>query len=370
MKIIFSAGGTGGHIFPAIAVADELKRQMPDAEILFVGANGKMEMERVPQAGYRIEGLNIVGFQRKLSVKNIWHNLKLPFKILDSMRTVRRILKDFQPDVAIGFGGFASGPTLRAAGKMSVPTIIQEQNSYAGVTNKLLAKEAKVICGAYEGLDKFFPKDKIVLTGNPVRSDIINVTAKRDEGLSHFDLEGTKKTIFVSGGSLGARTLNQCIEQHTDFFREHTDIQVIWQCGKVNYESLKNCTAAQLPNVHLMPFVQRMDLAYAVADIVIARAGALTVSELCLVGVPTILIPSPNVAEDHQTKNAMALSKKNAAILIRDDEAVEKTLPMVLTIFSDDQLAQSLRENILKFGKPNAAKDIVNVILEQIKKAQ
>lgn len=363
MKIIFSAGGTGGHIFPAIAVADELKRQIPNAEILFVGANGKMEMERIPTAGYRIEGLNIVGFQRKFSLKNIWQNLKLPFKILDSMRTVRRILKDFKPDVAVGFGGFASGPTLRAAAQMSIPTILQEQNSYAGVTNKILAKKAQVICVAYEGLEKYFPVEKIVLTGNPVRSDIINVTTKRAEGLSHFKLDGTKKTIFVSGGSLGARTLNKCIEYNAIFFKQHTDIQVIWQCGKVHYESLKNCEAAQLPNINLMPFVQRMDLAYAVADIVIARAGALTVSELCLVGVPTILVPSPNVAEDHQTKNALALSKKNAAILMRDDEAVEKTLSMVLDIFSDANLSQSLKENILKLGKPNAAKDIVNTIL-------
>ncbi len=363
MKIIFSAGGTGGHIFPAIAVADELKRQIPNAEILFVGANGKMEMERVPTAGYRIEGLNIVGFQRKISLKNIWHNIKLPFKILDSMHTVRRILKDFQPDVAIGFGGFASGPTLRAAAQMSIPTILQEQNSYAGVTNKILAKKAQVICVAYEGLEKYFPAEKIILTGNPVRSDIINVRTKRLEGLSHFKLDGTKKTIFVSGGSLGARTLNKCIEHNAIFFKQHTDIQVIWQCGNVYYESLKNCEAAQLPHINLMPFVQRMDLAYAVADIVIARAGALTVSELCLVGVPTILVPSPNVVEDHQTKNALALSKKNAAILMRDDEAVEKTLPMVLNIFSDANLSQSLRENILKLGKPNAAKDIVNTIL-------
>ena len=363
MKIIFSAGGTGGHIFPAIAVADELKRQMPDAEILFVGANGKMEMERIPTAGYRIEGLNIVGFQRKISLKNIWHNLKLPFKILDSLRTVRRILKNFQPDVAVGFGGFASGPTLRVAAQLFIPTILQEQNSYAGVTNKILAKKAKVICVAYEGLEKYFPAEKIVLTGNPVRSDIINVTTKRAEGLSHFKLDSTKKTIFVSGGSLGARTLNQCIEHNANFFKQHTDIQVIWQCGKVHYEALKNCEVAQLPNINLMPFVQRMDLAYAVADIVIARAGALTVSELCLVGVPTILVPSPNVAEDHQTKNALALSKKNAAILMRDNEAVEKTLPMVLNIFSDANLSQSLRENILKLGKPNAAKDIVNTIL-------
>ena len=365
MKIIFSAGGTGGHIFPAIAVADELKRQMPNAEILFVGALGKMEMERVPTAGYKIEGLNIAGFQRKLSINNIWNNVKLPFKILDSMRTVRRIIKNFKPDVVAGFGGFASGPTLRAAAEMHIPTVLQEQNSYAGVTNKLLAKKARLICVAYEGLDKFFPANKIILTGNPVRADIINVTAKRKEGIIFFGLDSSKKTIFVSGGSLGARTLNNCIVQNVDFFKQHTEIQVIWQCGKIYFETLKTCESAQLPNVHLLPFVQRMDLAYAVADIVIARAGALTISELCLVGVPTILIPSPNVAEDHQTKNATALSKKDAAVLIPDSEAVEKTLPMVLNILNDSQSAQSMRYNILKFGKPEAAKDIVKAIISQ-----
>jgi UDP-N-acetylglucosamine--N-acetylmuramyl-(pentapeptide) pyrophosphoryl-undecaprenol N-acetylglucosamine transferase len=284
---------------------------------------------------------------------------------LDSMRAVRRIIKNFKPDVVVGFGGFASGPTLRAAAQMNIPTVLQEQNSYAGVTNKLLSKSARAICVAYEGLEKYFPINKIVLTGNPVRADIVNVKAKRKEGLNFFGLDGSKKTVFVSGGSLGARTLNNCIEYNTDFFKQHADIQVVWQCGKIYFDTLKTCETAQLPNVHLLPFVQRMDLAYAVADIVIARAGALTISELCLVGVPVILVPSPNVAEDHQTKNAATLLKKNAAVLMPDSEAAGKTLPMVLDILNDTQIAQSLVENILKFGKPDAAKDIVKVIISQ-----
>ena len=309
MKIIISAGGTGGHIFPAIAVADELKRQAVErgdgqdsVQILFVGALGKMEMERVPKAGYPIQGLPIAGLQRRMTLKNVWLNLQLPFKLLNSMLKVRRILKNFKPDVAVGFGGFASGPTLRAAASMGIPTVLQEQNSYAGVTNKLLAEKAKVICVAYEGLEKFFPKDKIVLTGNPVRSDILDIQSKKEEGIAYFNLDKNKKTIAILGGSLGAKTLNLAIENNAQLIDNQKDVQILWQCGRLYEEDFKNGKAAQLKNVHMRPFIDRMDLAYAAADVIIARAGALTISELCLAGTPSVLVPSPNVAEDHQTK--------------------------------------------------------------------
>ena len=333
MKIIISAGGTGGHIFPAVAVADELKRQDPSIQILFVGALGKMEMERVPKAGYKIEGLPIAGLQRRLTLKNVWLNLQLPFKLLNSMLKVKRILTDFKPNVAVGFGGFASGPTLRAAANMGIPTVLQEQNSYAGVTNKLLAEKAQVICVAYEGLEKFFPKDKIIITGNPVRSDIAfsqnteGVSSpKKEEGLTYFNLDKNKKTIVIMGGSLGAKSLNIAIENNAQLIESKEDIQILWQCGRLYEEDFKNGKSAQLPNVQMRPFIDRMDLAYAVADVIIARAGALTISELCLAGTPSVLVPSPNVAEDHQTKNAMALVEKNAAILVKDSEAKDKMI--------------------------------------------
>lgn len=376
MKIIISAGGTGGHIFPAVAVADELKRQDPSVQILFVGALGKMEMERVPKAGYKIEGLPIAGLQRRLTLKNIWLNLQLPFKLLNSMLKVKRILTDFKPDVAVGFGGFASGPTLRAAANMGIPTVLQEQNSYAGVTNKLLAEKAQVICVAYEGLDKFFPKNKIIITGNPVRSDIafsqntskgINEGVdrnKKQEALSYFNLDKNKKTIVIMGGSLGAKTLNIAIENNAQLIENKGDIQILWQCGRLYEEDFKNGQAAQLPNVQMRPFIDRMDLAYAVADVIIARAGALTISELCLAGTPSVLVPSPNVAEDHQTKNAIALVEKNAAILVKDSEAKDKMIQKALEIIDNESLMKSLSHNILKLGKPNAAKDIAVQIIK------
>lgn len=364
MKIIISAGGTGGHIFPAIAVADELRRQDPSVQILFVGAEGKMEMERVPKAGYAIEGLWIAGLQRRLTAKNLWLNLQLPFKLLSSMLKVRRILKTFKPDVAVGFGGFASGPTLKAAASMGIPTILQEQNSYAGVTNKLLAQKAAKICVAYDGLDKFFPSEKLILTGNPVRADILDIKSKYTEGAQYFGLDKNKKTIAILGGSLGAKTLNLAMEVNAALIESQSNIQVLWQCGRLYEDDFKDGKAAKLSNVQMRPFIDRMDLAYAVADVIIARAGALTISELCLAGTPSVLVPSPNVAEDHQTKNAMALVNKNAAVLVRDKEASEKMIVSALDIINNQELIQSLSKNILALAKPNAAKDIAKVVVE------
>jgi UDP-N-acetylglucosamine--N-acetylmuramyl-(pentapeptide) pyrophosphoryl-undecaprenol N-acetylglucosamine transferase len=364
MKIIISAGGTGGHIFPAIAVADELRRQDPSVQILFVGAEGKMEMERVPKAGYAIEGLWIAGLQRRLTVRNLWLNLQLPFKLLSSMLKVRRILKTFKPDVAVGFGGFASGPTLKAAASMGIPTILQEQNSYAGVTNKLLAQKAVKICVAYDGLDKFFPSEKLILTGNPVRADILDIKSKYTEGAQYFGLDKNKKTIAILGGSLGAKTLNLAMEVNAALIESQSNIQVLWQCGRLYEDDFKDGKAAKLSNVQMRPFIDRMDLAYAVADVIIARAGALTISELCLAGTPSVLVPSPNVAEDHQTKNAMALVNKNAAVLVRDKEASEKMIISALEIINNQELIRSLSKNILALAKPNAAKDIAKVVTE------
>ena len=368
MNVIISAGGTGGHIFPAIAVADELKRQDPSVKILFVGAEGKMEMERVPKAGYAIEGLWIAGLQRRLTMKNILLNLQLPFKLLSSMMKVRRILTTFKPDVAVGFGGFASGPTLKAAASMGIPTILQEQNSYAGVTNKLLAQKAMKICVAYEGLDKFFPSDKLILTGNPVRADILDIKSKYTEGVEYFGLDKNKKTIVILGGSLGAKTLNVAMENNAEIIDNQSDVQILWQCGRLYESDFKDGKAAHLPHVQMSPFIDRMDLAYAVADVIIARAGALTISELCLAGTPTILVPSPNVAEDHQTKNAMALVNKKAAILVKDKEASEKMITTALEVIGNQELINDLRKNILSLAKPYAAKDIAHVVIEQAQK--
>ena len=364
MNIIISAGGTGGHIFPAIAVADELKRQDPSVKILFVGAEGKMEMERVPKAGYPIEGLWIAGLQRRLTMKNVWLNLQLPFKLLSAMMKVRRILKNFKPDVAVGFGGFASGPTLKAAASMGIPTVLQEQNSYAGVTNKLLAQKAEKICVAYEGLDKFFPAEKLILTGNPVRADILDVKQKYTEGVAYFGLDKNKKTVAILGGSLGAKSLNVAMEANSELIGNQSDVQVLWQCGRLYDEDFKNGKTAQLVHVQMLPFLDRMDLVYAVADVVIARAGALTISELCLAGTPSVLVPSPNVAEDHQTKNAMALVNKKAAVLVRDKDATEKMIPTAFEIIRNQELMDNLHNNILTLAKPNAAKDIAKVVVE------
>ncbi len=351
LKVMITGGGTGGHVFPAIAIADAIKKVLPETEFLFVGAVGKMEMERVPKAGYPIEGLNVAGFQRSMSLRN----LSFPFKLLSSMVKARRIVEKFGPDVVIGTGGYASGPVMRSAQRMDIPTLIQEQNSYAGVTNKLLGKRAGKICVAYDHMDAFFPAERIVFTGNPVRSDILDLDGKREEGLAYYGLDAGKKTVVVIGGSLGARTLNNAMQENTAFFEKYDGIQVLWQCGKFYELQYAECETARLPNVHLRAFIDRMDLLYAAADVVISRAGALSISELCLVGKPAILVPSPNVAEDHQTKNALALVEKGAARLVRDVEASEKMLHEALLVLENEALSFSLSESIRQMGRPNAA---------------
>ncbi len=366
LRIMVTGGGTGGHIFPALAVADALKAMHPTAKFLFVGAEGKMEMERVPQAGYEIVGLPVAGLQRGFSWSSIRRNLSFPIKLLRSTRMARRIVKDFAPHVVIGTGGYASGPVMRTAQQMGIPTVIQEQNSYPGLTNKLLAKNAERICVAYEGMDMWFPIEKIIHTGNPVRQDIANVTAKRPVAIQHFGLDAARKTIYITGGSLGARTLNEAVMGATELLSAPDAPNVIWQCGRYYHEMVKDSAAAQLPNVKLLPFVDRADLAYAAADVVVARAGALTISELCIVGVPAILVPSPNVAEDHQTKNALALSQIGAARIVRDVDAAEKMMAEAMLVLNNESLAFSLGENIRPLGKPNAAKAIAETALNLI----
>ncbi|MFN0036593.1 MAG: undecaprenyldiphospho-muramoylpentapeptide beta-N-acetylglucosaminyltransferase [Saprospiraceae bacterium] len=351
LKILVTGGGTGGHVFPAIAIADAIRKLRPDAEFLFVGAHGKMEMERVPKAGYEIVGLNIAGFQRSMSLKN----LSFPFKLLQSLWKARSIVQKFQPDVVIGTGGYASGPVMRAAQRAGIPTLIQEQNSYAGVTNKILGKRAARVCVAYDHMEQFFPQEKIVFTGNPVRSDILHLEGKREEGLNYYGLDPEKKTIVVIGGSLGARTLNNAMRDNVEFFEKYDGVQVVWQCGKFYEYEYTAMETAKLPNIQCRAFIDRMDLLYAAADVVISRAGALSISELCLVGKPVILVPSPNVAEDHQTKNALALVEKGAARLVRDADAGEKMLQEALLILENEALAFSLSESIRQLGRPNAA---------------
>jgi len=359
-RAIISGGGTGGHIFPAIAIANRIKLENPEAEILFIGAEGKMEMEKVPAAGYKIEGLWISGFQRRLTLKN----LTLPFKIIGSMLKARGIIKKFKPDVVIGVGGYASGPTLKVATQMGVPTVIQEQNSFPGKTNKLLASKVSKICVAYEGLERFFPKDKIVLTGNPVREDVVQIEGKREEAFSFFGLDSAKKTVFIVGGSLGARTLNESVKDQLNIFAEN-NIQLIWQCGKFHIESLKNELGNELPKgIVLTDFIARMDFAYAAADVIISRAGAIAVSELCLIGKPVILVPSPNVAEDHQTKNAMALVDKNAAILVKDVDARQTLVPVLADLISNEEKGSELSKQISLLAIHQADAKIIKVINE------
>lgn len=357
-KVIISGGGTGGHIFPAIAIANEIKRRNPKVDILFVGAEGKMEMEKVPQAGYKIIGLTIAGFQRKLTLSNFL----LPFKIIKSMMKAKRIIKEFQPQVVIGVGGYASGPTLKAATMLKVPCLVQEQNSFAGKTNKLLSKSVATICTAYEGLERFFPKEKIVLTGNPVRTEMVQIDGKRTEAFEFYSFDPAKKTLLIIGGSLGARTLNEAMMNHFKLLQEN-NVQVLWQCGKFYYESLK----AQLQNegldgIHLTQFIARMDLAYAMADVIVSRAGAISVSELCLIQKPIILVPSPNVAEDHQTHNAMALVNKVAALLVKDSEAKDHLMPTAIKLLNDPDLQKELSLNIAQLAKPQATEHIVDEI--------
>ncbi len=364
LRILITGGGTGGHVFPAIAVADAIKRLRPDTEFLFVGATGKMEMERVPQAGYTIEGLNIAGFQRGFSLENLRRNLIFPFKLVGSSLKAQRIVKRFQPDVVIGTGGYASGPVMRAAQQLRIPTIIQEQNSYAGVTNRLLAQKATRICVAYDHMERYFPAEKIIFTGNPVRQDILELDRKRDEGQRHYGLSPDRKTIVIIGGSLGARTLNRAMAENTALLADRHDVQVLWQCGRFYEHEYTSCDTARLPNVQIRAFIDRMDLVYAAADLIVSRAGALSISELCLVGKPIVLVPSPNVAEDHQTKNALALVEKSAARLVRDAEAVEKMLPEALMLLEKEALMFSLGENIRHLGRPKAAENIALVAVE------
>ncbi len=354
-RFIISGGGTGGHIFPAIAIADELKRRLPDAEILFVGAKDRMEMQKVPQAGYPIEGLWISGLQRKLS----WQNLLFPLKFISSLLKSRSIIKRFKPDAVIGTGGFASGAVVKVAGQMGIPTFIQEQNSYAGITNKMLAKNAHKICVAYDAMEQFFPKEKIVKTGNPIRDGLLNIGEYRSEGLSYFHLDSQRKTLLVLGGSLGARRINQLIEQQLPLF-EQLGVQVLWQCGKLYYEEYKKYNSEQ---VRVLAFIDRMELAYAAADVIISRAGASSVSELCVVGKPVIFIPSPNVAEDHQTKNARAIADKQAAILLRESELNEQFANTFNKLIADEAQQEALSAHIKALAQPNATKDIVNLIL-------
>ncbi len=355
-RAIISGGGTGGHIFPAIAIADEIKRRNPEAEILFVGAEGKMEMEKVPEAGYEIKGLQIVGLKRKIA----FSNFLLPFKILKSLLKARKIIKNFTPQVVVGVGGYASGPTLKMSTLLKIPSMVQEQNSFPGKTNKILSKSVQKICVAYDGLESFFPAEKIVLTGNPTRQNMVQIDGKKEEAIEHFNLDKNKKTILVIGGSLGAKTLNDSVFHQLEELKRR-GVNVIWQSGKLYYNKLhEELKEKALNNVKLLQFIRRMDLAYSVADVVISRAGAISVSELCLVKKPTILVPSPNVAEDHQTKNAMALVKKNAAIMVRDNKAVDTLIDIALDLLADKERCIELSENISTLGKPNATKEIVN----------
>lgn len=360
LKVIISGGGTGGHIYPAISIADEIKRRDPNAEILFVGAKDRMEMQKVPLAGYKIEGLWITGIERKLSLKN----LSFPFKLISSLWKSRKIIKDFKPDVVIGTGGFASGPLLKMAISKNIPTLIQEQNTYPGITNRLLGKNADVICTAYDNLDRFFPAEKIKKTGNPVRQDILNIAGKKEEALSFFKLNKSKKTILVLGGSLGARRINQLMETFKNIFEEK-EIQLIWQTGSLYYEEYKKYNS-ELVQTH--SFLNRMDLAYAAADIIISRAGAGSVSELCLVGKPVLFIPSPNVAEDHQAKNALSLAREKAAFVLKEEDLSEKFEDRILMLLHSEKERMELSKNIKKLALPHATAAIVDEMERILKK--
>lgn len=355
-RLIISGGGTGGHIFPAVAIANAFRERHPDAEILFVGAEGRMEMTRVPEAGYKIVGLWISGLQRKLTLSN----LMFPVKLIVSYFKANTILKNFAPDIVVGTGGYASGPIMMAATRKGIPTVIQEQNSFAGLTNKQVADKVSKVCVAYDGMEKFFPKEKVVLTGNPVRKDILSVSDKRSEGLAHFNFSPEKKTLLIIGGSLGAKTINESILNGLQRIVD-SGIQVIWQTGKGYYSSYKDALEKyDLKNVRVQDFVREMDLAYAASDVVISRAGAIAVSELCIAAKPTILVPSPNVAEDHQTKNAMALVNKQAAVMVADKDAASALVDTALKLIREEQQASQLRRNISLLAKPNATEDIVN----------
>ena len=362
LRVIISGGGTGGHIFPAVSIANEIKAKRPDAKILFVGAEGRMEMQRVPAAGYPIKGLPIAGFNRKSLIKNI----PVLFKILKSRNLARKIIKEFQPQVAVGVGGYASGPTLNIAESMGIPTLLQEQNSYAGVTNKLLAQKARKICVAYDGMARFFPAEKILFTGNPVRQNLLDTSVNKTEAVRSFGLVPGKQTILIVGGSLGARTLNESILGNLPLVKQQSHVQFIWQTGKYYSKDI----AAELErrgcpdNLKVMDFIADMKLAYAAADLVISRAGAGSISEFCLLGKPVILVPSPNVAEDHQTKNALALVQKNAALYVTDAEARRTLMPLAINTVADHDKLEQLATHIKQLARPNAASDIADEVIK------
>ena len=365
LRIIISGGGTGGHIFPAVSIANAIKELRPDTEILFVGAEGRMEMHRVPAAGYPIKGLPVAGFDRK----NLLKNIPVLIKLFKSQRLARKIVKEFQPHAAVGVGGYASGPTLKVAGSMGVPTLLQEQNSYAGVTNKLLAKQAKKICVAYEGMERFFDKDKIILTGNPVRQGLLNHSKTREEAIATFGLDPNKRTILILGGSLGARTINQCLMENLDKVKS-SGIQFIWQTGKIYIEEAKAAVAkaGELPMLHVTDFISDMATAYSAADLVISRAGAGSISEFCLLQKPVILVPSPNVAEDHQTKNALALVNKDAALYVKDMEAKELLLDKAIEAVKQPDLLKNLSKNIAELAFTDSANIIAKEVIKLAEK--
>ena len=365
LRIIISGGGTGGHIFPAVSIANAIKELRPDTEILFVGAEGRMEMHRVPAAGYPIKGLPVAGFDRK----NLFKNIPVLIKLFKSQRLARKIVKDFQPHAAVGVGGYASGPTLKVAGSMGIPTLLQEQNSYAGVTNKLLAKQANKICVAYEGMERFFDKDKILLTGNPVRQGLLNHSTTREQAISTFGLDPNKRTILILGGSLGARTINQCLMENLDKVKS-SGVQFIWQTGKIYIEEAKAAVAkaGELPMLHVTDFISDMATAYCAADLVISRAGAGSISEFCLLQKPVILVPSPNVAEDHQTKNALALVNKNAALYVKDIEAKDLLLDKAIEAVKQPDLLKNLSKNITELAFTDSANIIAKEVIKLAEK--
>lgn len=367
LRIIISGGGTGGHIFPAVSIANAIREQHPTAQILFVGAEGRMEMQRVPEAGYDIKGLPICGFDRK----NLLKNFRVLYKIWKSQRMAKNIIREFRPMAAVGVGGYASGPTLNTCAKMGIPCLIQEQNSYAGVTNKLLAKKAQKICVAYEGMERFFPKEKIVLTGNPVRQSLLDTTISREEAIRTFGLDTNKKTILIVGGSLGAKTLNESVLHNLDLIKE-SGVQVIWQTGKFYYEAIEQTLKGRtdLSMIQAMPFISDMGVAYKAADLVISRAGASSISEFCLIGKAVILVPSPNVAEDHQTKNAQALVRKDAAIMVKDADAPQHLISEALQTVGDDNKLARLKANIVQLGMKDSAAIIAQEVVKLAQQTQ
>ncbi len=360
LRVIISGGGTGGHIFPAVSIANALKAIQPNAEILFVGALGRMEMQRVPAAGYEIKGLPICGFDRR----HLWRNVKVLYKIWKSQRMAKHIIRDFKPQVAVGVGGYASGPTLNTAAAMGIPCLIQEQNSYAGVTNKLLAKKVDKICVAYDHMERFFPAEKIVKTGNPVRQSLLDTAISREDAVRSLGLDASRKTILIVGGSLGARTINDSVTQHLELIRQ-SGLQFVWQTGKYYHTAIMEMLAREgkPDNLVVTDFISDMGVAYKAADLVVSRAGASSISEFCLIGKPVILVPSPNVAEDHQTKNAMALVNVNAALCVKDAEAAERLLPLAIKTVNDADKLESLRENILKLALPDSAEIIAREVI-------